>query len=80
MLLLAAVAVCASVGVIASAGATAGDNMEVAGRMTHAANQAYFVACLAVVLLGPLVAIAQPFDSASYRVSNGLGSIAIRRP
>lgn len=61
MLLLAAVAVCASVGVIASAGATAGDNMEVAGRMTHAANQAYFVACLAVVLLGPLVAIAQPF-------------------
>lgn len=61
MFLLAAVAVCASVAVIASAGATAGDNMEVAGRMTHAANQVYFVTCLAVVLLGTLVAIAQPF-------------------
>ena len=61
MFLLAAIAVGASVAVIASAGATAGDNLEVAGRMTHAANQVYFVTCLAVVLLGPLAAIAQPF-------------------
>jgi Kef-type K+ transport system membrane component KefB len=58
---ISAAAVAASTVVIASAGATAGDNMEVAGRMSHGANLMYFVASLVIVLLGPITAVAQPF-------------------
>ena len=58
---LSSAAVAASFVVIMSAGATAGDNMEVAGRMSHGANLMYFVASLVIVLLGPIAAVAQPF-------------------
>jgi hypothetical protein len=58
---LSAAAVAASFIVIADVGARAGDNMEVAGRMGHGANQVYFVASLVIVLLGPIAAVAQPF-------------------
>ena len=57
---LSAAAVVAAFVVIAAAGATAGDNMEVAGRMGHGANQLYFIAALVIVLLGPIAAVAQP--------------------
>ncbi|HEX6658661.1 MAG TPA: hypothetical protein VF065_11295 [Ilumatobacter sp.] len=57
---LSAAAVVAAFVMIATAGATAGDNMEVAGRMGHGANQLYFVAALVIVLLGPIAAVAQP--------------------
>jgi hypothetical protein len=56
-----AAAVAASIVVIASAGATAGDNMEVAGRMSHGVSLMYFGASLVIVLLGPIAAVAQPF-------------------
>jgi hypothetical protein len=35
--------------------------MEIAGRMGHGANEVYFVASLVIALIGPIVAIAQPF-------------------
>jgi hypothetical protein len=61
MIALSVTAVVASIVVIVTAGATAGDNIEVAGRMSHGVNRIYFVASLAIVLLGPIAAIAQPF-------------------
>lgn len=58
---LAAIGVASAIAVIAAGGATAGDNMEVAGRMGHGANLAYFFGSLVIVLVGPIAAIAQPF-------------------
>jgi hypothetical protein len=58
---LAATAVVAAATVIAAGGATAGDSMEVAGRIGHGANVVYLAGTLMVVLLGPIAAIAQPF-------------------
>lgn len=58
---LSTAAVASSLLVIGTAGATAGDNMEVAGRISHGANQVYFVVALVIALIGPIAAIAQPF-------------------
>jgi len=60
-IVLCAVAVIASLVAIAGAAATAGDDMEVAGRMGHGVNQVYFVASLLILVLGPIVAVVQPF-------------------
>jgi hypothetical protein len=46
---------------IATAGFSAGNDMEVAGRISHAANLFYFAISAIVVLLGPIAAVAQPF-------------------
>ena len=46
---------------IATAGFSAGDDMEVAGRISHAANLFYFAISAIIVLLGPIAAFAQPF-------------------
>jgi len=58
---LSTAAVASSLLVIGTAGATAGDNMEVAGRISHGANQVYFVVALVIALIGSIGAIAQPF-------------------
>jgi hypothetical protein len=58
---LAATAFVAAATVIVVGGATAGDNMEVAGRIGHGANVVYLAGSLIIVLLGPIAAIAQPF-------------------
>jgi hypothetical protein len=59
-IVLSAVAVIASLLAIVGAAATAGDDLEVAGRMGHGVNHVYFVASLLILVLGPIVAVVQP--------------------
>jgi hypothetical protein len=46
---------------MATAGLSGGEQMEVAGRISHAASLVYFFVGAAVMLFGPIAAVAQPF-------------------
>ena len=46
---------------MATAGLSGGEQMEVAGRMSHAASLIYFFVATSICLFGPIAAVAQPF-------------------